>query len=99
MENFGERVKQLGNDRNLIHGSTPEKQFEKLLEEIKELKEGIDEGDFHKVADGIGDCSVVLGVIAAQYGMRLEGCCEVAWEQIKDRKGRMVDGVFVKDSQ
>ncbi|MBF4103166.1 hypothetical protein INT80_15405 [Gallibacterium anatis] len=33
--------------------------------------------------------------IADAYGLKIEECFEYAYDQIKDRKGRMVDGIFV----
>jgi hypothetical protein len=29
--------------------------------------------------------------------MNIEDCIDVAWNEIKDRKGKMVDGIFVKE--
>ena len=40
---------------------------------------------------------VILINIAEREGTTLEECLEVAYNDIKDRKGRMVDGIFVKD--
>ena len=40
---------------------------------------------------------VVLINIAERNGLTLEQCLEHAYNDIKDRTGRMVDGVFVKD--
>jgi hypothetical protein len=48
--------------------------------------------------DGIGDAVVVLTILAAQHGVTIEECIDAAWDEIKDRKGRMIDGVFVKES-
>ncbi len=50
-----------------------------------------------KIKDDVGDVSVVLAVICAQLGLDFEACLCGAWEEIKDRKGRMIDGVFVKE--
>ena len=38
-----------------------------------------------------------LQIISIRYGTTLEACLELAWNEIKDRKGKMVDGVFVKE--
>jgi hypothetical protein len=38
-----------------------------------------------------------LTILAAQRDINVESCLDAAWEQIKDRKGKMVDGVFVKE--
>lgn len=47
-------------------------------------------------ADGFGDIIVVLTIMAAQLGLDIEECIALAYDEIKDRRGVMVDGVFVK---
>jgi NTP pyrophosphatase (non-canonical NTP hydrolase) len=84
--------------RNLVDGSTPEKQFTKLVEETGELAAGIMRQNKGAIMDGIGDAVVVLTILAAQHGVTIEECIDAAWDEIKDRKGRMIDGVFVKES-
>jgi hypothetical protein len=49
------------------------------------------------VVDAIGDCAVVLTILAAQSQTTLEACIDRAYHEIKDRKGRMVDGIFVRE--
>lgn len=39
-----------------------------------------------------------LSVIAERYDMELEECLQSAYNEIKDRRGKMVNGVFVKES-
>jgi NTP pyrophosphatase (non-canonical NTP hydrolase) len=94
-----ERVRQWAADRNLIEGSTPRKQMDKLNEECSELYEGILDNDSDDIKDAIGDIQVVLAVMCCQLGIDIDECREIAWEEIKDRKGKMVDGVFVKEAQ
>jgi NTP pyrophosphatase (non-canonical NTP hydrolase) len=99
-DNMQETIQNIENwakDRNLILGSTPQAQMLKLTEEIGELARGIAKQQPEIIADSIGDCVVVLTIIAKQCGFTLEGCVSGAYEEIKDRKGRMVDGVFVKE--
>ena len=84
-------------DRNLVEGSTPQKQLNKLIEEVGELAHGINKGRIDEVMDGIGDAIVVLTILAAQYGVTVEQCTELAYDQIKDRKGRMVNGIYIKE--
>jgi len=158
-------------DRNLIEGSTPEKQLDKLFEEVGEYagssaRSSVPEKREEmlvKMQDGLGDVFVVACIMAEQMGVELnfdemeeyteEGrngvmyltmgclaglveaehqgindtsladfpehfyfavataaavakrngfdfleCIDMAWNEIKDRKGRMVDGVFVKEA-
>ena len=96
-EQLIDRIIQWGEDRNLIKGSTPERQVKKTQEELDELKEAIGEENGEAIIDGIGDVAVTLILIAAQFGFRFEDCIAAAYEEIKDRKGRVVDGLFVKE--
>ena len=101
MSDWKERIKQwaVSGDRNLIEGSTPTKQFVKLIEEVGELARAIQLGYQVDTKDAIGDIQVVLCVMCHQLGIDIDECREIAYEQIKNRKGRMIDGVFVKEGQ
>ena len=84
--------------KNLITGSTWQKQFGKLQEEVNEAKEAMELQDLSKVKDELGDCGVVLTLLAAQHGLNFEDCLEAALAKISKRTGKVIDGVFVKDS-
>ena len=86
-------------DRNLIDGSTPNAQMLKLMEEVGELAGGVCKDKADVIKDSIGDVFVVLTIIAAQMGWSIEECVQAAYAEIKDRKGKMVDGIFVKDEE
>lgn len=94
---FGGRVAQWAEDRNLIDGSNPRLQMTKLFEECEELSHALQDDDMKEIIDAIGDIQVVLAVMCAQLGLNIDQCREVAWHEIKDRKGKMIDGVFVKE--
>ena len=81
-------------DRNLIHGSTDKDQFCKLIQECGELSDNLCKGN--DIKDDIGDIMVVLLNIAERNNVCLAECLNVAYDDIKDRKGLMVDGVFIK---
>lgn len=81
--------------RNLIHGSTDKDQYMKLIQEAGELSDSICKA--RPIADDIGDMMVVLINIAERNNLTIEQCLQQAYNDIKDRKGRMVDGVFVKE--
>jgi|TARA_R100001510_G_scaffold1896_1_gene1488 phosphoribosyl-ATP pyrophosphohydrolase len=76
----------------------PEKQMLKLVEEVGETAKAVAYRDKWTLADGIGDCMVCLIVLAKQNDLDIEHCLEVAYEEIKDRKGVLEDGLFKKDS-
>ena len=84
--------------RNIIGGCTTRDQFLKLLEEVGELAQAILKDDGAEFVDAIGDIVVVLTILAHQHGTSIEECVEAAWNEIKDRKGRIVNGTWVKES-
>lgn len=94
-----EHVVQWAEERNLIDGSTPQAQMLKLTEEMGELASAIAKGREHEAYDAIGDCMVVLTIIAKQLDTTLGKCLADAYAEIRHRKGRMVDGVFVKEEE
>lgn len=83
--------------RNLIKGATSQAQMLKLTEEVGEIAAAVARGNRDALKDGIGDAVVVLTILAAQNDLTLEECVAAAYNEIKDRKGRMVDGVFVRE--
>ena len=85
-------------DRNLIEGSDSFRQYNKLEEEADELLVGLMAKDMDEVSDAIGDMFVVLTIIAKQNGLMIGNCIEGAYNEIKDRKGKMVNGIFVKEA-
>ena len=84
------------NDRNLIKGSTSKDQVLKLIQEVGELSDNVCKGK--DVTDDVGDCLVVLNNIALQNNTTLLECLKIAYNDIKDRKGEMRDGIFIKES-
>lgn len=91
------QIEQWAIDRGL-HTADPSKQMLKLMEEVGELAEGLAKDNPDAVQDAIGDAYVVLTILSMQLGMDIRQCVKMAYDEIKDRKGRMVNGVFVKES-
>ena len=92
---FIDNVVQWHRDRNLIDGSTDKDQVLKLMQELGELSDSVCKGK--DIKDDIGDMLVVMLNIATRNGVTLSECLARAWDDIKDRKGKMVDGIFVKE--
>lgn len=76
----------------------PYKQVLKLGEEFGELCEGMAKEKPEQVLDSIGDMFVVLTILSMQLNVSIEECVALAYNEIKDRKGKMVNGVYVKES-
>ena len=91
-----EKIRQWAIARNLQTGETA-KQMVKLMEEVGELASGMARDNINKIIDSIGDAYVVLTILALQYGIDIEMCIDEAYETIKDRKGKLVNGIFVKE--
>ena len=49
------------------------------------------------IIDSVREAVLVLDALARDHGLQLNGCVEHAWDEIKDRKGRMTDGIFIKE--
>ena len=89
------KIRQWHHDRNLIDGANDKDQVCKLIQEVGELSDNVCKGN--DIRDDIGDCIVVLTNIMERNNLTLQECMQTAYDDIKDRTGRMVDGIFVKD--
>lgn len=96
---FHDQVFKWGVDRNITAegGATAYSQIKKLKEEVQEIEDALIAGDSDEVADGIGDALVVLIQICRLGGYSIDECLKGAYEEIRNRKGRMENGVFVKE--
>lgn len=81
-----------------------EKQFMKFQEEAIELHTEMvlhDESIYHIDKEDMklemGDVLVTLIVLAKQQGIELSECLSLAWNKIKDRRGKTINGQFVKE--
>jgi len=83
-------------NRNLIDGSSDKDQVLKLMQELGELSDSVCKGN--DIRDDLGDMMVVMINIMKRNNITMNECLTIAYNDIKDRKGRMVDGIFVKES-
>lgn len=97
MENLIEQVKEWSIARG-INQAESSKQMLKVIEEIGEVAAALVRDDDAKLKDGIGDVVVTLIILAQQNNLELHDCLQLAYDEIKDRTGREVNGIFVKTS-
>jgi len=90
-------IRTWANDRGLYDGGDPKTQALKLVEEVGETCRAILKEDAKQIIDGIGDCVVVLVNLAELTGTPIEKCIEAAYDEIKNRTGKMSNGTFKKD--
>ncbi len=74
------------------------RQMLKLAEEHGELAGALARNNKREAVDAIGDMVVVLTILAEQIGVPIEECMQAAWQEIKERKGKTVNGIFIKES-
>ena len=92
-----ELIREWADERGLYENGDTKTQALKLVEEVGETCRAILKEDFEEVVDGIGDCVVVLTNLAELQGVSIEACIAAAYEEIKGRKGKMVNGTYKKD--
>ena len=92
-----DKIRLWAEDRGLYHKGDPKTQTLKLMEEAGEICRAVLKVDKQATMDGIGDCVVVLTNLAELAGTSIEDCIDLAYDEIKNRTGKMSNGTFKKD--
>ena len=90
-------IREWAEQRGLYAKGDPKTQALKLVEEVGETCRAILKNNKEDVIDGIGDCVVVLTNLAELIDTPIEECVDRAWNEIKNRTGKMSNGTFKKD--
>jgi len=90
-------IRDWANERGLYTGGDTKTQSLKLVEEVGEICRAILKDNHSDIEDGIGDAVVVLTNLAELQGTSIEACIKRAYNEIKDRTGKMDNGTFKKD--
>ena len=93
-----DKIRDWAYTRDLYKDGDMKTQYVKLQEEAGELAKAILNKDEFETIDGIGDMVVVLTNLAHLLGTDIEFCIEEAYKEIASRKGKMMNGTFVKES-
>ena len=96
-ENRFDLIRTWADQRGLYDKGDTKTQFCKLMEEAGELGRAVLKNDNEEFVDAIGDMVVVLTNLAHLGGTTIEACIDAAYAEIKSRKGKMVNGTFVKN--
>ena len=98
-------IRKWAKEKGIYEKGDAKTQYLKLIEEIGELSKSILKKDKEEFIDAIGDCVVVLTNLAYlgnKYfevnNISIESCIESAYNVIAKRKGKMINGTFVKES-
>lgn len=100
MENLVKAVEEWAIDKKLDQ-SNPESQFLKVAEELGEIGAAMsrmkkDPKKINDLEDAIGDTTVTLIILAMQHDLNFKDCLQVAYDVIKNRTGKTIDGTFIK---
>ena len=97
VETYFNLIRYWASERGLYEKGNPHTQYVKLQEEAGELAKALLENDHDEINDAIGDMVVVLTNLAHIHGTDIEVCIAQAYNEIKSRKGKMINGTFVKE--
>jgi phosphoribosyl-ATP pyrophosphohydrolase len=95
--NVQEKVIEWAKERQLVKLGNAPKQIIKLSEEVGELSSAFLKNDFAETKDAIGDIMIVLTILCEQLSIDMNQCYSDAYEVIKNRKGKTINGSFIKD--
>ena len=85
-------------DKGIYAKGNSTTQYVKLMEEAGELAKALLNNDKAEIVDAIGDIAVVLTNLAELEGLKIEDCIDTAYNVIARRKGKMINGTFVKET-
>jgi NTP pyrophosphatase (non-canonical NTP hydrolase) len=94
-----ENIRAWAQVRGIYDEGNTKTQYIKLQEEAGELAKALLDNNHNEIVDAIGDMTVVLTNLAHLEGVKFETCVTSAYNEIKNRKGKMINGTFVKDER
>ena len=95
-----DNITQWADDKGILVPNNAPQQTMKTMEELGETAGAILKNkEKSEIIDGIGDTLVTVIILAKQLGLNPTECLESAWNEIKDRKGKTVDGTFIKEEE
>lgn len=97
-ENVYDLIRLWAAEKGIYTKGDSKTQYIKLLEETGELAKALLNNDKPEIIDAIGDIVVVLTNLAKLEDLKIEDCVVSAYDVIKSRKGKMINGTFVKEA-
>ena len=111
---LNELVIKWADDKGILEKANPLTQLSKTEEEVAETREALfarqNNLEFYhnskgqlkdsdtEIKDGYGDVLVTILIGCKLSGLDPLDCLETAYNVIKERKGKMIDGTFVKNN-
>lgn len=91
------KIIQWADERGLLTNPNTFNQLAKLMEEVSELASAMANNNEEEIKDAIGDIQVVLTILSKQLNVSMSEALESAYNVIKERKGKTINGLFIKD--
>lgn len=92
-----QEVIQWAAEKGLLSPDNAKSQLLKSFEEMGEVARAVLKNNHEDLVDGLGDVLVTLIILAEIKGVKLEDCLESAYNVIRFRTGKTVDGTFIKN--
>lgn len=95
------KINEWADERNLKQAD-PKIQWMRITEEVGEIRDVLLKPTKFTdpqtaLKDAVGDTLVTIIVLAHQLDLDINECLNIAYEEIKNRKGKMINGTFVKE--
>jgi len=97
MEKLIKSVIEWGESKNITKPENASKQLLKCVEEVGEVSGAYLKGEKDNLKLEIGDVLVTLILFSKQNNLNIESCLDAAYNKIKNRKGKTVNGTFIKE--
>lgn len=97
-EQLKTKVEEWADDKALIRFEYRFIQFEKVVEEVFELKEEMIQNNKKNTKLEFGDVIVTLIILSNQLNIDFVECLEMAYDKISKRKGKTINGTFIKEA-
>ena len=96
MDELINNVKNWAEEKNLLKEENSQAQMLKVLEEVGETAGAMLKKKDQEIIDGLGDSFVTLIILCYQLGLEPKDCLQTAWDEIKNRKGKTINGTFIR---
>ena len=97
MDELINNVMMWAKEKNLLKKENSQAQMLKVLEEVGETAGALLKNKDEEIIDGLGDSFVTLIILCYQLGLEPKDCLQAAWKEIKNRKGKTVNGTFIRE--
>ena len=97
MDKLIKNVKDWAEEKNLLRKENSQAQMLKVLEEVGETAGALLKNKNKEIIDGLGDSFVTLIILCYQLELEPTDCLQAAWDEIKNRKGKTINGTFIRE--